>query len=427
MLRKFRFISLRALALAAIAATAAAGCSSSSKSSSSSTGAAPTSSSVGSPTTATSSFGGTVKFGFVADTTGEFSQFGIPSYEATTLAISQINAAGGIQVGGMRYKVELATCQSEGTDGGAQACATQIVKDDGAKFVFGGISTLAPVVMRVTEPNNAIFFTSASSASAYLNQTKLMVTTLGNVDWRVQSSLLAIQKYFPNAKTIGLVAENDATLQAVGGIFKSVATKLGMNLVIQSVPTGTTDYSSALTALKPSKPDVLLAIINTPAQNTEIISANNQLDVAPAIFGYSGDCQTAINAGTKVPYVCDTLAGADLDYPTSPTAAAFAQKLKAWAGSTTMSITYPALWNYDFYFLLVKAIEAAGTVTDTTAIYNQLFNVSYDGVVGHIQFQRDTKEALYGFEMCYTAGKVVNTSDCKYINPSDYNLTNLNT
>ena len=411
---------LSSLALATALCLGAAACSSDSKTSTSGSSAASSSGSAAAVT-----FDGKIKIGFVADQTGTFSQFGVASYQATTLALKTINDAGGMSVGGKHYELELTTCETRGEEAGAQSCAVQIVEDEGAKFVFGGISKLSPVVMRVTEPNNAIYFTAASSASAYLGETKLMVTTLGTTTWRAESTLLAIKEFFPNAKNIGMVAEQDATLDQLQPVFEKVARNLGMTLVVQAVPTGTTDYTSALTNLKAQNPDIIIGIDNNPEQNAAIIRANNELAAAPALFGYSGSCPQAVSAGSTVPFVGQTFVGADLDYPNTDVSKEFAARFKEWSKDAQPKLLYSSLWNYDFYFVLAKAMEKAGSIDDTAKIYDALFEVSYEGVVGHIQFNRATKQALYGYTMCYTDGKTIDPSQFKYIDPTKYDLAAL--
>ena len=45
-----------------------------------------------------------------------------------------------------------------------------------------------------------------------------------------------------------------------------------------------------------------------------------------------------------------------------------------------------AAQSYDGLMLAVKAMQAAGTATDGAAIQKALSGISYDGVIGHIQF-----------------------------------------
>jgi ABC-type branched-subunit amino acid transport system substrate-binding protein len=251
------------------------------------------------------------------------------------------------------------------------------------------------------------------------------VTTLGTTTWRAESTLLAIQKFYPNAKRVGLVAEQDATLDQLQPVFQKIAGNLGMQLDVQAVPTGTTDYTSALTNLKAKNPDIIIGIDNNPEQNAAIIRANNEIAAAPALFGYSGSCPQAVQANTAVPFIGQTFVGADLDYPTTDAAKKFSATFKDWSKDAKPQLLYSSLWNYDFYFLLQKAMEKAGTVEDTAKIYDALFDVSYDGVVGHIQFDRTTKQARYGYVMCYTDGKTIDPSKFQYIDPQNYDLAAL--
>lgn len=369
-------------------------------------------------------FTGTVKIGFISDRTGAFSQFGVASYQGATLAVKQINDAGGVEIDGERYELELVDCETRSEEEGAQSCAVEVVEDEGAKYVFGGIARLSPIIMRVTEANDAIFFTSASAAAAHLDETELMVTTLGKARWRAQASVLAVTEFFPDAETIGMVAENDATLDQLGPAFEETAEDLDLELVTESVPVGTTDYTSALTNLKSSDPDNMIIIANSPEMHSAVIRANEEIDAAPTVFAYSASCQQAIDDGVDRPFVGHQFVGADLTNPRNERVAEFSETFQEWVADEDPPLLYSVLWNWDFYFMLVEAMERAGTVEDTQAVYDALFEIEYEGVVGDVEFG-ESKEAVYGFEMCYTEGETVDASDAKYIDPRDYDLPGL--
>jgi branched-chain amino acid transport system substrate-binding protein len=61
-----------------------------------------------------------------------------------------------------------------------------------------------------------------------------------------------------------------------------------------------------------------------------------------------------------------------------------------------------AAQSYDGLLLAVKAMQAAGTATDGAAIQKALSGISFDGVVGHIQFDGDNqaKPPVYITQWC---------------------------
>jgi len=72
----------------------------------------------------------------------------------------------------------------------------------------------------------------------------------------------------------------------------------------------------------------------------------------------------------------------------TPRIAEFAKTYRARFGEEAHGF---AAQSYDGLMLAVKAMQAAGTATDGAAIQKALSAISYDGVIGHIQFDRDNQ------------------------------------
>ena len=358
-------------------------------------------------------FEGEIPFGFITDRVGNLSQYGESSYYGVHLAVDNINETGGIVVDGKHYELTLEECESRSEEAGAQSCAVELVEDKGVKVVFGGISKLSPIVMRVTDPASAIYFSSSSAAASFLGETNYMLATLGDFSWKADSTFKAITEFYPDAKNLVMFGEDDATMAALKPLLEERAPDEGYELSFELVPTGTTDLSGALTNVKNADPDVMIFVGTSPEFTQSVVRGVEELDAAPAIYAYSGSCPAAVDAGVSRPYVGNTLVGADLDYPSTERAKEFAAEFEAVAGADVLK--FPVLWNYDFVWVAAKAIEAAGTADDSDVILDAMYDVSYDGVIGTVQFDRDSKTAAYGFEMCYTEGGTIDPADSKYI------------
>src|ERR1700761_6545752 len=101
--------------------------------------------------------GNTVKIGVVAAESGSFVSAGHTLPAGVSLAVKEINDAGGIKVGGKTYTIELVR-RDDRTDVGTAVAATQeLVRDVGVKAIFGSEShdfTLA--MAKITQPAKGI-------------------------------------------------------------------------------------------------------------------------------------------------------------------------------------------------------------------------------------------------------------------------------
>lgn len=347
--------------------------------------------------------GQTIPIGFVSTRSGLYSTYGIPVYNSSKLAVEQLNEAGGVTVDGQKYTFTLEECESRSEDTGAASCANELVKDKGVKIVFGGIATQAPVIMRVTDPAKTIFFSAAGASAAYLKETNYMIATLGTNEWRGEAEMLAVRQLYPDARTVGIVGVNDASWQGIEEYLEAGADKHGLEIVDKAlVQTGTTDFSSALTSLKSSNPDVLFMFSSGGEVTSQVIKAANELDVAPVMFGHAASCAEAKAAGIETPYVGNSFIGAHMEAPTDPKVTQLIEDYREFTKSDDIENAYALLWNYDYFFMLADAIEAAGTTTDTDRIMDHLHDLTYEGVAGTITVD-ENNGGIFGFEMCKLA------------------------
>ncbi len=78
----------------------------------------------------------TVKVGFLAPLTGEVAAWGLPGLYGCQIWAEQVNAAGGIKVGGDSYQVELVPYDNEYAPDKARTGATRLIREDGVKFIM---------------------------------------------------------------------------------------------------------------------------------------------------------------------------------------------------------------------------------------------------------------------------------------------------
>ncbi len=405
-------------AIVVIGASAAVGCGSSSGSTA--TSAASGGATQGSSSSSSGSGGsgggavGKINIGYVGDNVGAASSFGIGAQASAQLAVDQINHAGGLTVGGKKYMFNLDVCQDQGTNTGAQSCAVTLTRDHQDHLMYGALGPLAPIVQRVTSSSNALYL----SGRPFPPNTALTVTTLGDTPWQVAGAIAAIKAYYPAAKRVTVLAQNDSVYQLVKPIISQQAAKAGLSVQDVAVPVGTTDYTTAMTQVKGTNPDVLVDIEESPAQGANVMRVNAELKAVPAVLAWGGDCKLEAPTNVSAPYIGYNLTSAVLD---SPSSASEKQFLTALTASTKTKIPNlsSTLWFYDSFFLLKKAVEAAGSPSDVKAIYDNLFKVKVAPIGGGTYaLDRATLSARNSFALCYAQGGKVIPSKFKTVTPT---------
>jgi branched-chain amino acid transport system substrate-binding protein len=388
-------LARRPIALLAVAATLAlAACSSSG-------GSSPSGSSSGGSSSAAAS-GKTIEIGMDAEAGGALASFGLSFLQAAKAGVEYVNKNGGVTINGTKYNLALDICNDNSDQTQVAACATKLVVTNQDKFMFGGLADFGPIVRGITEPNKAIYFSTGSAVAALMSSSHYVVNTVPSLDSRSLMSVTGFKKAFPNAKTVALLGEQDATDQAAFAALQPAFKQEGLTVVgTQIAPLDATDYSSYLTALKAKHPDViwneLAAAVNS---EPSMLGQNGTLHAATVVFNNSGSCQASYPHTPGITYMAETNAGAITAGP-QETAATKAYEA-AYYGLGGIKNPDPnisaGLYIYDFFPILAQAMEKAGTSTDTTAILAAINSLSYKGVDGTITIKNN--QSTYGQVLC---------------------------
>jgi branched-chain amino acid transport system substrate-binding protein len=346
--------------------------------------------------------GKTIAIGMDAEQGGALASFGLSFLQAAKAGVAYVNQNGGVTINGTKYQLSLDICNDNSDQTQVAACATKLVSTDQDKFVFGGLADFGPILRGITEPNHALYFSTGSAVAALMSSSHYVVNTVPSLDARSLMSVAGFKKAFPSAKTVALLGEQDATDQAAFAADEAAFKQEGLTVVgTEIAPLDATDYSSFLTALKAKHPDViwneLAAAVNSePA----MLGQNGSLHAATLVFNNSGNCLASYPHTPGITYMAETNAGAITVGPQE--SAATKNYESTYYGLGGIANPDPnissGLYIYDFFPILAKAMEKAGTSTDTTAILAAINATSYQGVDGTITVKNN--QASYGQVLC---------------------------
>ncbi len=170
----------------------------------------------------------------------------------------KVNAAGGLDVGGKKMKVEFVEYdyQTEGKRAGQ--IAEKLITDDGvdvlmAPFGSGHTKIVAAVAERYQVP---IVACVSSSVSVYDQGFKYLFGTLAPNTGMTEAMTAYFKEKVPDLKSIAVYGRDDVFPKSMAKAIAKSAKDGGLDVVYDELySVGTMDHSAALSAIKSAKPD----------------------------------------------------------------------------------------------------------------------------------------------------------------------------
>jgi branched-chain amino acid transport system substrate-binding protein len=358
-------------------------------------------SSAATPASTTGSGSGTVAIAGLNDLTGLVAAYGVPLGDGTKLAVQDINAAGGFTVAGKKYTLTLDVKDSQSDANVALAEARGIVSSGTHFIVQGGGSQVGVAVSAYASSaaNKVIQLTGSSVLSLQLNPTYVK-TAPGKYTFDyaageagiIPTEVSALENTFGKHLKIGMLFRDDPTGQASQQALRSGLLAAGYD-VMPAVyfPPGTTDFSPLLARIKAQGVKVLETQYN-PVDSAAILKEGVPMNAAS--MGYSALATSVQQIQAAVPHVPAGISIMAEQLPVSvspastPALAAFFKQLIQLDPSLAASpgVEGAATYTYNAVYMLVAAMEAAGTVSNTDKISASLARTSITGVLGPVRF-----------------------------------------
>lgn len=201
---------------------------------------------------------GVIKIGTPLALTGGLADEGKKQKIAYDMWLKRVNAAGGINVGGKKMKVELVEYDYQTNGKRAQQVAEKLITSDKVDFLaapFGSGHT--KIVAAVAERYGVPLLASVSSSLSVYNQGfKNLFGTLAPNTGLTDGLFKHFKKNMPGATKVAILGRNDVFPKSMAKALSKDAKKFGYQVVYDELySVGTLDHSSALSRIKSLKPD----------------------------------------------------------------------------------------------------------------------------------------------------------------------------
>ena len=340
----------------------------------------------------------TIKVGVVAELTGDIPAVGASCKNAAEMAVAEVNDAGGLDVGGKKYKVELYIEDNAGKADQSASAAQKLITQQNVVAIIGpNASRYAIPASEIAESSKVVLITPWSTnpkttLDAKTNAPKKYVFRACFIDpfqGRVVAKFAMDNLKAKKAAVLYDVASDYN--KGIAEFFKSTLEGAGGQVVaFETYTTGDKDFSAQLTKIKNAAPDVIFL----PNYYSEVplqIQQAHRLGINVPFVGsdsWGSDELIKLCGADCEGYYFSTHYAAD---NATPVAKKMIDAYKAKYGNTPDDV---AALTYDAFGLLWTALKSAGKV-DRAAVRDALAKIpSYQGVTGNMQFQEGSGDPI---------------------------------
>jgi len=353
-------------------------------------------------TTTTAGAGSDVlNFGGLFTLTGTAAVLGVPEMQGVELAIEDVNAAGGLEINGKKVKINFKYYDVTEDPAKVVDFTQRLIANDKVKVIAGAReNTQIAGELKLTDPAKVIIYSAVASTPLLSVGSKygLNITDNGAIEKHALIQLLSEPQEkldswgldgaaIKQVKRVVLFGRNELYVQqgVVGA--KEACEKLGFEWAGDVLfPPGTTDFLPYITKVKDLNPDAV--ILDTYSYDLMIPPLKDMLQIGGLdwtkgeivlmgndVLATQPFVDEALKSGISVNgALCFSASKSEL----SDRAKEIVAKIEAKYGPSPLA-TYVAI-NYDATMLVLRGIEASGTVDDGDQMLQGILGITYDGM-----------------------------------------------
>jgi branched-chain amino acid transport system substrate-binding protein len=333
----------------------------------------------------------TITLGAAVQITGAMANPGHYYRDAYQMAVDQINAKGGIMVGGQRYQFALKVLDNQSDVNLGVRQYVQLITSDKVDFLLGPFNSNDALDDSSVAEKYQVPFVQGGGASSQIFSRgyKYVFGTLPPADDYFGSTLEMLGKIEPKPQTAALLSADDSFDVAVAKGTRTLLAKSGLKTVFdEQYAEHNSDFTTLLSLLKSKARDVLLWGGHEP-EALNFIRQSKSLDFSPkdlASFTVgvpTADFRQALGPEANYAFGMTVwLPSAALKDDWFGDAEAFAKQFQAKYGYAPDYHVASAVADVETY---AKAIAAAGSL-DRQKVRDAIAAVGFDCLYAHVRF-----------------------------------------
>jgi len=333
----------------------------------------------------------TLKIGALVTLSGAGAAWGQGMMNAGQIAADQVNAQGGLEVGGKKYQVEIVAYDDKYQAAEGVTVANRLVFEDKVKYIIGPVgSAVVLAIQPITEKNKVILLTLGFTSKAleagkpYTFRPNVTTAEISQpqINWMVKNFTI---------KKVGVLFPNDETGQQAARDLEAAYGKAGAELPVKEFfERDRVDFVPLLTRMIARDVDTIELGVNSPATAGLIVRQARELGFEGRIVRTGGPAtQEIINVAGK-----EAAEGMMVHTPLDPTLPSLKTYVDLYAAKYKHPLNGFSPAFYDGTRMLFEAMRRAGTVEDTDKVRLEMEKITnFDGALGVLNW---TGKEAYG-------------------------------
>lgn len=326
---------------------------------------------------------------------GPAANYGISTTNGITLAVEEINAAGGVKVGNETYKVVYRNLDDRGVPEEAVAAFERLIRDQVPVVIGPFLSSTAAAVLPVAEQREVPFISPGAASPALVTE-KTRHFFRGGSTAEVYGPIVGtpVMKAMALPK-VSLLVVNDAWGKGYEKVWSNIIRNSGSELIsVEYFQRDQKDFYALLNRVKAQQPSGLVVLSQV----------QTSLPLYPQIREVMGNITVLEAGGTDaeflikdVPKAAEGVIFISREGPMTPQLEAFGNRYRSRFNDVANSY---AISGYDNMMLVVKAIQKAGTTSDRAKIREAIRSIRHEGLRGVYTFSANGENnmgAFYGY------------------------------
>lgn len=231
-----------------------------------------------------------LKIGAIGTLSGGGTEWGLALQRGVTVAIDEINGAGGVKVGGKTYTLKMVMYDDAYTAQGGTTAATRLVNVDAVKFIIGPVGS-PPVLgtVAVTNPAKVVTLSNGYSPKILTPDSKYSFRIQIPTDYFAPSVAAWLRKTYPSLKKVGIISPNDAVGQTLAPLHVQAYNQHKFDVVFdEKYDRGLKDFGPLLTRMMARGAELLELDGNAPGEAGLMVKQARQLGFKGVIIQTSG-------------------------------------------------------------------------------------------------------------------------------------------
>lgn len=332
-----------------------------------------------------------IKIGVIAELSGPMKQVGIASQHAVTLAVSQVNAAGGILIDGNRFHVRLITLDNKSSISETQKDVEQLNDNHVTAIIGPNISTYALAAGSIAEKKNIVLMSPWSTDNNLThmnNKTSPYVFRAGFTKSFQENALAYFASNILQAGSAAVIYDaRQSVLKQEADLFSSQF-KNYHGIIVDIIGfTNPQNINQQLTSLSKKNPNIIF--VSADAQDAAIMihavkMQDSKVPIIESDEWNDGQLLTVCNLDCNGVYVSSHMNSQNANKITQDFMYSYKKQFKIIPDDI-------AALSYDATNILLQAIRKAGTSHDDIAQAIHTIE-NYTGVTGNITYTSNSND-----------------------------------